>query len=417
GLVELTPNDPAGPTKVTLQAQLVAGGRTVRNDWCTWLYPAKVPAPKLKLPLFATGWALKALRPLGAAPVGRGPLGGAGVYVTEWLDRDLLAAMDQGARLVLLGGESTLPASPTTFKTAWWHGGGRDINCGTVVYDHDVTRAMAPEGWCDAGWYRLLQGANAFVLDALPQRPSVLIRMVPVLHEVSDRALLLEARVGKGRVVLSGLNHRAAAERPEGEWLLAKLVEHAANAPAPRETLPRELLAAQIPPDGPYLSGFRRLVRNEGETGKWHSYREDNVTQPTCRQTKVGNLVEWETAPLPTDWKGRHATFVFAGGLGWKSQPRTKGFAFLLDGRDVLRFDLAPAGYAAPWTSADKKVSLRFVVRRRLPQDELGLFYVTVSRDLLAPAKCCRLGVRSLGTGSRRWFGLHLYRWQEGEKG
>jgi hypothetical protein len=34
---------------------------------------------------------------------------------------------------------------------------------------------------------------------------------------------------------------------------------------------------------------------------------------------------------------------------------------------------------------------------------------VTVARDLLTPGKPCRLGVRSLGAGSRRWFGLNPY--------
>jgi hypothetical protein len=34
---------------------------------------------------------------------------------------------------------------------------------------------------------------------------------------------------------------------------------------------------------------------------------------------------------------------------------------------------------------------------------------VTVARDLLTPGKTCELGVRSLGTGSRRWFGLNPY--------
>ena len=46
---------------------------------------------------------------------------------------------------------------------------------------------------------------------------------------------------------------------------------------------------------------------------------------------------------------------------------------------------------------------------RHLPLDELGLFQVTLHRTLCPPGRACRFGVRSLGRGSRRWFGLNLY--------
>ena len=38
------------PTKVILEAELSAFGRRFRNRWTTWVYPAKVPAPALKVP-------------------------------------------------------------------------------------------------------------------------------------------------------------------------------------------------------------------------------------------------------------------------------------------------------------------------------------------------------------------------------
>jgi len=408
GTVEVAPADPDRPTKVTIEAELLAGSRRFRNDWSTWVYPARIRPLKPGMALFAGRGAPAALKPFGARAIPRGALDANAVYVADSLDRGVLDAVQKGARLVLLGGAGALPADRTTFKTAWWKGSRRDNNCGTVVYDHPITRAMAPEGWCDAGWYHLLQGAEVFTLDDLPKRPDVIIRSIPVLHLVADRALLWEARLGKGSILVSGLNHRAAAGRPEGEWLLARMIEHVSRGPQPRAALPANTLTAHLPPPGPYLSGFRRLVRNEGEAGTWHSYRQDNVRQATCRQTQRGHVIEWETAPPPRGAQPGRVTFVFAGGLGWKTQPRTRGFSFLVNGKDVLRFDLADR-YISPWKSGDGKVELRFVVKRRLGPDDLGVFYATVSRGLLPAGKPCRLGVRSLGTGSRRWFGLHPY--------
>jgi len=405
--IEFAPPGEAKPVRLTLEAELAVGERHVRNAWSTWLYPPPLAGPKPARPVFAARGLLEMLRPHGARPVPPGALDANAVYVAEGLDDELLAAVGRGARLILLQAD-LLDATATKFKTAWWKGSHRDSSCGTVVYDHPVIRHLARDGWCDAGWYHLLQGARAYLLDGLRPRPGVVIRSIPVAHLVCDRALILEGRLGSGSVLLSGLNHRAAAGRPENDWLLGRMIAHAAAGPRPKATLSEIALRAHMPPPGPYLSGFQKIARNEGEVAKWHSFREDNVRQFTCRQTKVGQLVEWFTSPVPANWKADHATFVFAGGLGWQSEPRTKGLSFLVNGRDVLRFDLAER-YPLPWTAGGGKVSLRFVVRRRIPQDDLGLFFVTVPGELLVPGKPLRLGVRSLGTGSQRWFGLHPY--------
>jgi len=117
--------------------------------------------------------------------------------------------------------------------------------------------------------------------------------------------------------------------------------------------------------------------------------------------------MEWQTAPAGPEHEGKSVTFVFAGGLGWRSQPKTKGFAFEVGGKEVLAFDLART--RRTWKSADGKVRMVFLPLRQLPLDTVGLFYVTVAPDLLTPGKPLRLGVVSKGKGSRRWFGLNPY--------
>jgi hypothetical protein len=98
-------------------------------------------------------------------------------------------------------------------------------HCGTLVYEHAVTRAMAPEGWCDDGWSHLVEGGRKFVLEGAPARPNVLVRALPSLVAVEDDAMLFEVGIGKGAMIASGLNHEASRGRPEGEWLIARLLE------------------------------------------------------------------------------------------------------------------------------------------------------------------------------------------------
>ena len=406
--------DTQAPRRLTLEAELSAGEAKTFNEWAAWVYPAVIPAPKLAAPLFAGPELIRSLEWLGAKPLPGGQkLPPEAVYVMNQPTSRVLDAVGEGACLVMLSPQGLFPTERNRFKTGWWLGGPGDSNVGTVVYDNPITRAIAPDGWCDIGWHRLVEGSQAVILDNLPSQPEVLVRAIEVHRLCRSKALLFQARLGKGSIIVSGLNLGLThPERwPESQWLLARMVEHAATFPKPKGELPLEFLrqrvAAMQPPEGPFLSGFQRLIKNEGETDKWVSIREDNATYHICRQTAVGHLVEWETAPLPADWKGATATFVFAGGIGWVDQPRTKGFAFLVNGEEALTFDVTQD--RSVWRSADKRVALHFVPMRPMPQDGIGLFYVALAADLVTPGKPCTFGVRSNGSASRRWFGLNPY--------
>ena len=170
--------------------------------------------------------------------------------------------------------------------------------------------------------------------------------------------------------------------------------------------LPRHSAVKLAPSPGPYAPGYRRMI-TVAEKDTWHSYREDNTTNYCCRQLAVGTRMEWETAPVRPEHKGRSVTFVFAGGLGWRSQPKTKGFTLTVGGKQALTFDLTRT--RRTWKSADGKIRMVFLPLRQLPLDTVGLFYITVAADLLTPGKPLRFGVVSKGRGSRRWFGLNPY--------
>ena len=155
------------------------------------------------------------------------------------------------------------------------------------------------------------------------------------------------------------------------------------------------------------MSGFARLLTQGGEQADYASYREAQAPLYVCRQLEAGRLLEWETAIVPPDWTGSEVTFVFAGGLGWVSQPKREGFALLLNGQQLLLFDVGREGQT--WSGDSGKAKLRFVPRKSLPEDALGLFYLTVPTDRIRRGEPCRIMVRSNAKDSRRWFGLNSY--------
>lgn len=404
------------PSQLSITARLSAGGKQYGNDWSAWLYPAAIRPAAAPVPVFALVSQSKVWGAWGIAPIpDKGALDARAVYVTDNLfDPRLVDAMDRGACVVCLGGaDPFLDAYPLTFQTTWWKAGDKPEknHTGTFVYDHPVTRAIAPDGWCDGGWFYLVEGAKKYVVEDAPARPDVIVRALSSMAMVQDEALLFEVGVGQGSLVVSGLNHAQAEGRPENEWLLARLIEYAATLPHPKAVWPAAFLArVEAAPEG-CLPGFRCLVANKGrvapEKTTWYSYREDTTPVFICRQNKKGNAVTWETVPyIPKPQPDERVTFVFAGALGFSSEPKTEGFVLEVNGKEALRFDM-PA--PKQWTSADTRVELRFESRRTVSVDQFGLFHVTVARDLLTPGKPCQLEVRSLGTGSRRWFGLNPY--------
>ncbi len=400
------------PERLILEVEMSADRRRIQNRWTSWVYPPPAGPPAGGPPVFATAALLEDLAALGARPLpAGGELPARAVYVARRASPNLLQAVERGACLVLLSPRSGFTTEGTRFKQPWWHAQlAHGLDEGTAVYEHPITRGLAPEGWLDAGFYRLIEGAQGIRLEGLAEKPGVIVRSICDPRIPRNKALLFEARAGQGSLLVSAFNHRQAQGFPENDWLLARLLEHARSLPQPAASMRGEALlaAATLPgqPGGPCAQGFIRVLKNEGEKASWHTALEDNVEGYFCRQTQPGNLVAWETAPAPAKIPGG-IVFVFAGGLGWKSEPDAGGYTFLVNNQPVLDFNLTTE--AKSWSSPDGQTELRFHPTRQLSLDALGYFYVRLAPGLVVPGQPCRLGVKSKGRNSKRWFGLHPY--------
>lgn len=243
--IEVPLPDAPQPYRLTVDAELVVGGQRYTNDWSTWVYPATIDPPRVEVPLFASPDLMPQLGRFGVEAIPSGDrLPSRAVYVSSLPTLPMLDAIEAGACLVLLQPQGLFPSASTRFKTAWWRGNERDNNAGTVVYDNPITRAMAPEGWCDAGWRRLIEGCHGYILDEFPSVPEVLVRGIEVLGVCRNKALLFQAKVGKGALVVCGLNLEPV--HPEAAWLIVRLLNHAASFPQPDAELPRAFLEPRL---------------------------------------------------------------------------------------------------------------------------------------------------------------------------
>ena len=336
------------------------------------------------------------------------------VYVTGYLEPRLADALEKGAGVVLLDARSLFEGISIRYQQTWWKGGDEENenHTGTYVYDTPMTRWLGIGEWCAQEWYYLLNGAAKFYLDKMPSRPNVEIRALPSLVRVQDTAVLFDAAVGQGTLVVSGLNHAGAKGRPENRAVLKAMIRCAAEE-KPSVVWPREELMPTVSlPEGTTL-GFVRTVPSNFESSVWKSWKEDDVRNFVCRQTSKENALSWLTAPVGAGQD--RVSFVFSGGLGYRGQPDAGGFALEVGDKEVLRFDLPPAD-ARPkatgktstveWTG-EAGVTLSMEILRLTEQDTFGRFTLTVPRELLSGGAACeKITVRSLGEGSRRWFAV-----------
>ena len=169
--------------KMLLRAELHADGLFVENEWELYAFP-DLGEPSAE-----------------------------GITVMKHAElEDVIAALERGEDVFLYG---KLPFVTTSLSFQMAKAGRTAFHTGTVIYDHPVMNKFPHEGF--AGWqFRpLMNGtvqwtnlngdsvAVCFATDAVPFDP--IFEAVSSHKNVIKRASLFEYRVGKGRLMVSGL--------------------------------------------------------------------------------------------------------------------------------------------------------------------------------------------------------------------
>lgn len=182
---------PAGLTTAPAQLKLTvtvddAAGTSAENDWDLWVYPDEAAEPP------------------------------AGLLVTSQIDDAVESAAAGGTVLLELGPEDigndvALGFTPAFWNTAWTE--GQAPHTLGVLHDpaHPVFRHFPTEGFTNWQWWELLHGARAMLLDQLPPQLRPLVQPIDTWFEARRLGVLFEAKVGRGRIMVSSLNLDANA--------------------------------------------------------------------------------------------------------------------------------------------------------------------------------------------------------------
>jgi hypothetical protein len=211
--------------RLRFAARLTDAQGTAHNDWSLWVFP-RDRVETAKMAVAGDGWLAK--RYPGAARFPAPQSQQAALLVTGRWGRDVLGFLKRGGRVLLLNPGAAVPAVTSGYRPSGWDPGRREAHLGTIFdAEHPALRGMPSEGWCDLQFYDIVRGAQTILLDEIPGRLEPIVRVIDMPQRLSNKGLLAEARVGDGKLLLSGLNFRGAGDDPAGDFFLEQLVRYA----------------------------------------------------------------------------------------------------------------------------------------------------------------------------------------------
>ncbi|MDW8037546.1 MAG: glycoside hydrolase family 2 TIM barrel-domain containing protein [Thermoguttaceae bacterium] len=198
--------------KLTLAAELTDENGTIANEWNLWAFPDELLKAQPGKVCFYGFELLKKYYPWAEQWQGDGRGKTCQLLVSARFDAGVLGYLENGGRVLLLRPQPVFPTVQTyAFRPASWNLRREGIHVGTAIEeDHPALRAMPCEGWCDLQFFGLVLGSVMVDLEELPVKVSPIIRVLDLWHQMRNRAYLFEVSVGKGKLLVSGLNFSVA---------------------------------------------------------------------------------------------------------------------------------------------------------------------------------------------------------------
>ncbi len=159
---------------------------------------------------------------------------------------------------------------------------------------------------------------------------------------------------------------------------------------------------------GQYVSGYKKDIK--GEILRYECQQPDADSSLLVRSLKKEKYIEWETAPMPLEFRGDFVKFVWIAGIDVNPEdPHT--FELYVNNRKLFSFSSPADTLVKEWTkTASNGMELTF--KSTLVDkygDLFGYMFLKVPKNLNRPGKPLKLKVVGESAGSRTWFMIFRY--------
>jgi hypothetical protein len=180
------------------------------NSWDVFVYPAQLPAPDTS------------------------------IYITQQLDARAQAILNKGGKVLLTirkgtvkpdkGGNTGIGFSSIFWNTSWTNGQlphTLGILCNPR---HPALSEFPTQYYSNWQWWDAMTHSDAIRLNAVSPRIEPIVRVIDDWFTARPLGLLFECRVGKGRLLVSGIDLLSDNKnRPEARQLLYSLAKYMAG--------------------------------------------------------------------------------------------------------------------------------------------------------------------------------------------
>jgi hypothetical protein len=167
-----------------IQCKLEVGVDTFTNSWNFWVFPAKQPE-----------------------------IGNDAVYYTNKLDRKVLNKLEAGASVLFdasgkveNGKDIVAKFTPVFWNTSWFKMRPPHTTGILIQNDHPAFKEFPTSYHSDYQWWEIVNGCQVMCIDSFPPSFRPLVQPIDTWFLSRRLAQLFEARVGKGKMMVSTLN-------------------------------------------------------------------------------------------------------------------------------------------------------------------------------------------------------------------
>ena len=250
-------------------------GHLVDNRYRLWVYP---PVDRVEVP--------------------------AGILVASSLTARVREALAEGGTVLLFPSpnERILPRSIQGFFRFgfWW---GAEPMGLLVDNSHPIFRSFPASSCNDFQWFNLLgtkqkpQSRGIIVTGLLPKDERPIVTMIPSYKNPELLSLLMEARVGKGKVLICSMNVMEQLDKPEVRQFYRALLGYAASAEFhPKNEIPMMQLRELIRDESVKVNTAKSNDSSLLYTGSWTPDGVDarKGTEKGRWTTEIGATVSWD---------------------------------------------------------------------------------------------------------------------------
>ncbi|WP_310558527.1 sugar-binding domain-containing protein [Flavobacterium sp.] len=208
GTISVSLTDIKNPEKLILEVSV----GTFSNNWDFWVYPAQKEVIK-------DSETIKVISSFDSLS-------------QQYLEKGgtVLLTLKKGALKPEFGGEIGIGFSSIFWNTAWT-GGQKPTTLGILCNPNDKALASFPtEYHSNWQWWDAMTHSNAIMLEPISTEIKPIVRVIDDWVTNRSLALLFEVKVGKGKLLVSGIDFNQDMEkRPEAQQLLFSLTKYMAS--------------------------------------------------------------------------------------------------------------------------------------------------------------------------------------------